>query len=80
MSKIIPKGEELERSRILAGMTVQQMAARASVPASSIVRAEKGNSVTVTTATGICKALDRTFDDLFQIVRAGGSNNVREGV
>ena len=56
-------------------------AQRASVPPSSIVRAQRGLGVSVTTATGICKALGREFDDLFQIFRPGGpADQAREGV
>lgn len=69
MSRIIPNGAAIERTRILSGMTAKELAQNAGVPQSSIVRAERGQGVTVTTATGICKALGRGFDDLFQIVR-----------
>lgn len=81
MSKIIPNGAAIERTRILSGMTAKELAQRASVPPSSIVRAERGQGVSVTTATGICRALDRSFDDLFQIIRTGGTGEqAREGV
>lgn len=81
MSKIIPNGAAIERTRILSGMTAKELAQRASVPPSSIVRAERGQGVSVTTATGICRALDRSFDDLFQIIRTGGTDEqAREGV
>lgn len=81
MSKIVPNGEVIERTRILSGMTAKELAQRASVPPSSIVRAQRGLGVSAATAAGICKALGREFDDLFQIVRPGGaSDQAREGV
>lgn len=81
MSRIIPNGEVIERTRILSGMTAKELAQRASVPPSSIVRAQRGLGVSVATATGICKALGREFDELFQIVRPGGpADQAREGV
>ena len=81
MSRIIPNGEVIERTRILSDMTAKELAQRASVPPSSIVRAERGLGVNVTTATGICKALGREFDELFQIVRPGSAAELpREGV
>ena len=81
MSKIVPNGAEIERARILSGMTARQLAEKAGVPCSSIVRAERGQGVHVTTATGIYKALGRGFDDLFQIVRpVGPADQAREGV
>lgn len=81
MSKIIPNGETIERTRILSGMTASELARRAGVPASAINRAERNVSVSVTTANGICKALGRSFDDLFRIVRPGGpAGQAREGV
>lgn len=73
MSRIIPNGEVIERTRILSGMTAKELAQRASVPPSSIVRAQRGLGVSVATATGICKALGREFDELFQIVRPGSA-------
>lgn len=42
MSKIVPNGEVIERTRILSGMTAKELAQKASVPPSSIVRAERG--------------------------------------
>lgn len=81
MSKIIPNGEVIERTRILANMTGKDLAQQAGVPASSIVRAERSLGVSVTTANGICKALGCSFDDLFRIVRPGGpAGQAREGV
>lgn len=81
MSKIIPNGEVIERTRILANMTGKDLAQQAGVPASSIVRAERSLGVSVTTANGICKALGCSFDDLFRIVRSGGpAGQAREGV
>lgn len=81
MSRIIPNGEVIERTRILANMTGKDLAQQAGVPASSIVRAERSLGVSVTTANGICKALGCSFDDLFQIVRPGGAaDQTREGV
>lgn len=75
MSKIIPNGAAIERSRILAGMTAKQIAQTAGIPCSSVTRAEKGLGVTVTTAAGICAALGKEFDELFSIHRPGGTDN-----
>lgn len=79
MSKIVPNGEVIERTRILANMTGRDLAQQAGVPASSIVRAERGLGVSVTTANGICKALGREFDDLFRIVRPGSAAGLPRG-
>lgn len=72
MSKIIPNGAEIERTRIIAGLSKVEVAQRADIPQSSIVRAERGQGVTAATAAGICRALGREFDELFEIRRPGG--------
>lgn len=75
MSKIVPNGAKIERTRILAGLSKLEVAKLAAIPQSSIVRAERGQGVTAATAAGICKALGREFDDLFTIHRPGGCEN-----
>ena len=80
MSRIIPRGAEIERARILSGMTCQELAKQASILKSSVTRAEQGQGVTVTTATGICKALGKSFDDLFVIDRREPDNMPRREV
>ena len=72
MSKIIPNGAEIERTRIIAGLSKVEVAQMADIPQSSIVRAERGQGVTAATAAGICRALGRSFDELFTIRRPGG--------
>lgn len=78
MSKIIPNGAAIERTRIIAGLSKIQVAQLADIPQSSVVRAERGQGVTAATAAGICRALGREFDDLFTINRPC-TDNVEKG-
>ena len=71
-TEIIPDGAKIERTRILAGMAKLDVAKRGGIPHSSVIRAERGQSVSAPTAAGICKALGKEFDELFEIRRPGG--------
>lgn len=71
-TEIIPNGQLIERIRILAGRNKLQVAEAAGIPHSSVIRAERGQSVSAKTAAGICAALDKEFDELFTIKRPGG--------
>lgn len=79
-TEIIPNGALIERTRILAGLNKQEVATKAGIPNSSIIRAERSQGVSAKTAAGICAVLGVAFDDLFQIVRPGGAaDKTREG-
>lgn len=82
MSKIIPNGVLIERTRIVAGLSKLDVAKVANIPQSSVVRAERSQGVTAATAAGICRALGKEFDELFTICRPGGATAPaeREGV
>ena len=80
-TEIIPHGEIITRTRILAGLNKLDVAKAAGIPHSSVIRAERGQSVSPKTATGISKALGKPFDELFAIktpsadpVKAGAAN------
>ena len=71
-TEIVPDGAKIERTRIIAGLSKLEVAHRGCVPHSSVIRAERGQSVSAPTAAGICKALGKEFDELFTIHRPGG--------
>lgn len=66
-TKIIPRGEIISRTRILAGLNKLDVAKAAGIPHSSVIRAERGQSVSPKTAVGISKALGLEFDEIFTI-------------
>lgn len=70
---IIPNSEIIARTRILAGLNKLDVAKAAGIPHSSVLRAERGQSVSPKTAVGISKALGMDFDALFTI-KAPGTN------
>ena len=72
-TEIIPNGELIARTRILLGLNKTDVARKAGVPHSSVIRAELGRGVTPKTALGISKALGKAFDDLFTIKVPGGA-------
>ncbi len=74
-TEIVPNGQLIERLRILAGLNKLQVAEAAGIPHSSVIRAERGQSVSAKTAAGICEALGKEFDELFSIHRPGGTDN-----
>lgn len=71
-SRILPKTEEIVRTRVLMGKNQADIAALAGVPAATVSRVERGFDVTAPTAAGLCRALGREFDELFEIRRPGG--------
>ena len=78
-TEIVPNGPLIERLRILAGLNKLQVADAAGIPHSSVIRAERGQSVSAKTAAGICEALGKDFDDLFKIQRISKANNTPAG-
>ena len=54
-TEIVPNGALIARTRILAGMNKTDVARKAGVPHSSIIRAEQGRGVTPKTALGISR-------------------------
>lgn len=72
-TEIVPNGALIARTRILAGMNKTDVARKAGVPHSSIIRAEQGRGVAPKTALGISKALGMAFDDLFTIKTPDGA-------
>jgi len=49
------------------GLTIQELAEKADVPAATISRAEHGKPLSVKSASKLCKALKTTFETLFII-------------
>lgn len=70
-TEIIPYSETITRTRILAGLNKLDVAKAAGIPHSSVIRAERGQSVSPKTAVGISKALGMDFDELFTIKTTG---------
>lgn len=68
-TEIVPNGALIERTRILAGLNKLEVATKAGIPHSSIIRAERSQSVSAKTAAGICSVLGMEFDKLFTIKR-----------
>ena len=64
---IVPNSNAIMRARILAGLNKLDIAKAAGIPHSSVIRAERGESVRPKTAVGISNALGMNFDDLFTI-------------
>ena len=76
---IMPKTDIIIRERILQGKTLADVAAAGNVPPASVSRVERGGSASAPTAAGICTALGKEFDDLFEIQRPGGTDNPPAG-
>lgn len=68
-TEIVPNGALIERARILAGLNKQDVADKAGIPHSSVIRAERSKGVSAKTAAGICAVLGMEFDKLFTIKR-----------
>lgn len=79
-TKIIPHGEIIRRTRILAGLNKLDVAKAAGIPHSSVIRAERGQSVSPKTAVGISKALGLEFDEIFTIRTPGAAGAGTEPV
>ena len=77
-TEIVPNSPVIIRMRILSGLNKTDVAKEAGIPHSSVVRAENGQSVSPKTATGICKVLGASFDDLFSIQSAVGKSSTTE--
>lgn len=75
-TEIVPHSETITRNRILAGLNKLDIAKAAGIPHSSVIRAERGQSVSPKTAVGISKALGLDFDELFTI-RTPGTDGAR---
>lgn len=70
-TEIVPRSEVITRTRILAGLNKLDVAKAAGIPHSSVIRAERGQSVSPKTAVGISEALGMDFDKLFTIKAPG---------
>lgn len=80
-NRVVPNVPEIVRTRVLQGKTQADVALAGALPRATVSRVERGFDATAPTAAGICKALGREFDDLFQIVSANGpADQTREGV
>ena len=80
-NRVVPNVSEIVRTRVLQGKTQADVALAGDIPRATGSRVERGYDATAPTAAGICKALGREFDDLFQIVCSGGAaDQTREGV
>lgn len=75
-TEIVPNGELITRTRILLGLNKLDVARKAGIPHSSVIRAELGRGVTPKTAVGISKALGMSFDDLFTIKVPNGAGEI----
>lgn len=81
VNRVVPNVSEIVRTRVLQGKTQADVALAGDIPRATVSRIERGHDATAPTAVGICKALGREFDDLFQIIRpAGAADQTREGV
>lgn len=67
--KILVRGDALKRARIVSGMTKSELAKRAGINHSSVVRAEQGKSVSPGVARSVCVAFGKSFDELFEITK-----------
>lgn len=77
---IVPDGQRIARVRIENGYSKVDVARKAGIPHSSVIRAERGQSVSAKTAVGICKVLGHDLDDLFTISFPGGADMPRREV
>ena len=66
--RIIARGDMLRRARILAGETGAEMAETIGISRPMLSAIENGAGTSVKTAHRIANHLDRTFEDLFEIV------------
>lgn len=73
---ILPRYEQIVHKRVLFGMNKIDVAKAAGIPHSSVIRAERGMSVSPKTAVGICKALGAEFEELFTIQLPGENNTI----
>lgn len=55
------------KTRMETGLSMNQLATKASVPVSVVSRMEKGKSIVPKTAKAISKALNKSFEELFII-------------
>lgn len=66
---VLANGAAITQKRVKSGMTMSEVASRVGVSCAPIMRAERGGSVSPSTAAAICKALNAPFDELFTIRR-----------
>lgn len=59
--------ESFTKTRMETGLSMNQLAEKASVPVSVVSRMEKGKSIVPKTAKAISKALNKSFEELFII-------------
>ena len=78
-TNIIARGNVLMQKRIRSGLSKVDLAARAGIPHSSLLRAEQGRGVSPKTAVALSNALDMPFDELF-IIERSGANGEKESV
>lgn len=67
------KNENIRRSRILKGLSQGEMAKGINLNSASYCLIENGKlGVKPKTAISICRLLDKSFDELFEITEKGG--------
>lgn len=66
--KILPRANEIQRHRILLGMSMRELACKAGLNNSTISNIETyRHSVRPKSAKAICDALNSQFDELFEV-------------
>ncbi len=68
MTTIVPKGKEIKELRIRRGLSLRGLARKSNTHYSTISNAENVRcNATPKTAKAICDALQKSFDELFDI-------------
>ena len=69
MTKIMAKSKELAESRVRQGHTVKSLSEKCGITNAGLHGIENGDhGVSPSTAQVICTALNKEFDDIFEIV------------
>ncbi len=55
------------QERANKGITIRELSKIAHVPVGTISRAENGHSISIRSASKLCKALGKEFEELFRI-------------
>jgi len=68
--RIVSKGDAVRRARIVIGLTSAELARAVGISRPMLSAIENGAGTSVKTAHKIAKALDRPFEELFEVVDA----------
>lgn len=61
--------ESLIIARAEAGYTIKELSEKSDVPSATICRAENGKPLSVRSANKLCRTLNYSFTELFQITK-----------